>query len=97
MLISIGKIYFVYIVKTNKINKRLRVHNSGIRFNTPQPVHLCPHSVFAYIYGLNRNKSSIHYIEHKWKYNVRRLRSQGINNTRICLQRGGYECLNIDL
>ena len=35
-------------------------------------------------------------IEQKWEYNLRHLRSQGINNPIIWARRGGNESLNID-
>ena len=39
----------------------------------------------------------MYYIEQKWKDNVRRLISQGINYLHICSLRGWNEWLNIDL
>ena len=97
MLISIIQRYFVYIGNTNDINKILRDPNSGIGFQTSQPVHLQPYSLFAYICCFNGNQSLMYYIEHKYKYNVRRLESQGMNNTCIWLQRGRNELFSVDL
>ena len=60
-------------------------------------MHLCPYLVFSYICRFNGNQKFIYYIEHKWKDNVIRLRSQGINDPFIWSLRGGNKFLNIDL
>ena len=57
MLISIIQRDFLNIGNTNDINERLRANNSGIGYQTSQPVNLRPHSVFAYICGTNGNQS----------------------------------------
>ena len=39
----------------------------------------------------------MYYIEHKWKDNLRRLRSQGLKYPHIWSRRGINEVLNLDL
>ena len=97
MLISIRQIYIFYIGKIDVSNKIPRAHNSGIGSQTSHPVYFRPYSVFAYICGFNGNQSLMYCIEHKWKYNVRRLISRGIKNPLIWLRIGGNESLNLDL
>ena len=97
MLISIRKNDFVYIGKTKDLNERLRAHNSGHGSQTSQPLHLRPYSFYAYICGFNGNEGMMYYIEQKWKDNVARMISHGINEPRIWAQRGGNDLLNLDL
>ena len=49
MLISIIQRDFLNIGNTNDINERLRANNSGIGYQTSQPIHLRPYSVFTYV------------------------------------------------
>ena len=97
MLTSIRQKYLVCIVKTNKTSKIMRACNSGIGSRTSHPVHLRPSSVFSYIFRFNENQSLAYYIEPKWKYHMRCLGSQGMNNPCVWLRRGWNEFLNLDL
>ena len=96
-LISIRLRYFVCIKNRNEINEILRAHNSGIGSQTSHLLHTCLYSAFAYICGFNGSKNLMYFIEHKCKENVRRLRSQVINNPHIWSRIGGNKFLNLDL
>ena len=72
-------------------------HNSGIGSHTSQAVNILPYSVFDYIRDFNGNQILMYYIEQKWKDNTRCLRSQGINDPRIWLQKVENELIDIYL
>ena len=61
------------------------------------PEYLRPYAYYAYICGFNGNETLMYYIEQQWKLSINRLRSYGINDPRVWVERGGNEMLELNL